>query len=197
MNKKLFGTLLLGSLLMGGTFVSCKDYDDDIENLQGQISGVESQVTDVKALVAQLQSKLDGMTYVQSVTKSSDGKTIKFTMSNGQTVEFTDTDTVCDPGSVVTVEDGVLCIDGEPTEIKVASAINMPKVENGQIYIFDEETGEYAATGIFVNQNNVVESATKYTITMTTSDGTTVTYDVPKASGLITEIRMNPDPVNP
>ena len=31
MNKKLFGTLLLGSLLMGGTFVSCKDYDDDIE----------------------------------------------------------------------------------------------------------------------------------------------------------------------
>ena len=196
MNKKLFGTLLLGSLLMGGTFVSCKDYDDDIENLQGQISGVESQITDVKALVAQLQSKLDGMTYVQSVTKSSDGKTIKFTMSNGQTVEFTDTDTVSDPGSVVTVEDGVLCIDGEPTEIKVASAINMPKVENGQIYIFDEEAGEYAATGIFVNQNTVVESATKYTITMTTSDGTTETFDVPKASGLITEIRMNPDPVN-
>lgn len=192
MNKKLFGTLLLGSLLMGGTFVSCKDYDDDIENLQGQISGVESQITDVKALLAQLQSKLDGMTYVQSVTKSSDGKTIKFTMSNGQTVEFTDTDTVSDPGSVVTVEDGVLCIDGEPTEIKVASAINMPKVENGQIYIFNEETGEYAATGIFVNQNTVVESATKYTITMTTSDGTTVTYDVPKASGLITEIKVAP-----
>ena len=185
MNKKLFGTLLLGSLLMGGTFVSCKDYDDDIENLQGQI-------TDVKALVAQLQSKLDGMTYVQSVTKSADGKTIKFTMSNGQTVEFTDTDTVSDPGSVVTVEDGVLCIDGEPTEIKASSAINMPKVENGQIYIFNEETGKYAATGIFVNQNTVVESATKYTITMTTSDGTTVTYDVPKASGLITEIKVNP-----
>ena len=191
MNKKLFGTLLLGSLLMGGTFVSCKDYDDDIENLQGQISGVESQVTDVKALVAQLQSKLDGMTYVQSVTKSSDGKTIKFTMSNGQTVEFTDTDTVSDPGSVVTVEDGVLCIDGKPTEIKVASAINMPKVENGQIYVFDEETGEYAATGIFVNQNNVVESATKYTITMTQYDGTTATFDVPKASGLITSIVVN------
>ena len=32
MHKKLFGTLLLGSLLMGGTFVSCKDYDDDIES---------------------------------------------------------------------------------------------------------------------------------------------------------------------
>ena len=185
MNKKLFGTLLLGSLLMGGTFVSCKDYDDDIENLQGQI-------TDVKTLVDQLQSKLDGMTYVQSVTKSSDGKTIKFTMSNGQTVEFTDTDTVSDPGSVVTVEDGVLCIDGKPTEIKVASAINMPKVENGQIYIFDEETGEYAATGIFVNQNTVVESATKYTITMTQSNGTTATFDVPKASGLITEIKVAP-----
>ena len=37
MNKKLFGTLLLGSLLMGGTFVSCQDYDDDIKDLQAQI----------------------------------------------------------------------------------------------------------------------------------------------------------------
>ena len=37
MNKKFYGTLLLGTLLLGSTIVSCKDYDDDIDNLQSQV----------------------------------------------------------------------------------------------------------------------------------------------------------------
>ena len=57
MNKKLFGTLLLGSLLMGGTFVSCKDYDDDIENLQEQINNLATK-SDVETKLGQLQSAL-------------------------------------------------------------------------------------------------------------------------------------------
>ena len=57
MNKKLFGTLLLGSLLMGGTFVSCKDYDDDIKNLQEQISNLATK-SDVETKLGQLQSAL-------------------------------------------------------------------------------------------------------------------------------------------
>ena len=57
MNKKLFGTLLLGSLLLGGTFVSCKDYDDDIENLQEQINNLATK-SDVETKLGQLQSAL-------------------------------------------------------------------------------------------------------------------------------------------
>ena len=57
MNKKLFGTLLLGSLLLGGTFVSCKDYDDDIKNLQEQISNLATK-SDVETKLGQLQSAL-------------------------------------------------------------------------------------------------------------------------------------------
>ena len=57
MNKKLFGTLLLGSLLLGGTFVSCKDYDDDIKNLQEQINNLATK-SDVEAKLSQLQSAL-------------------------------------------------------------------------------------------------------------------------------------------
>ena len=57
MNKKLFGTLLLGSLLMGGTFVSCKDYDDDIKDLQEQISNLATK-SDVETKLGQLQSAL-------------------------------------------------------------------------------------------------------------------------------------------
>ncbi len=39
MNKKFLSVILFSALMVGtaGTFVSCKDYDDDIENLQKQI----------------------------------------------------------------------------------------------------------------------------------------------------------------
>ena len=39
MNKKFLSAILFGALMVTstGTFVSCKDYDDDIENLQAQI----------------------------------------------------------------------------------------------------------------------------------------------------------------
>ena len=65
MNKKLFGTLLLGSLVMGGTFVSCSDYDDDIENLQGQIdklagkAELDSQVSSLSSQISAAQGAAD------------------------------------------------------------------------------------------------------------------------------------------
>ena len=39
MNKKFLSAVLFGALMVSstGTFVSCKDYDDDITNLQDQI----------------------------------------------------------------------------------------------------------------------------------------------------------------
>ena len=42
MNKKFLSVILFSALMVGtaGTFTSCKDYDDDIENLQGQIDMV-------------------------------------------------------------------------------------------------------------------------------------------------------------
>ena len=42
MNKKFLSAVLFGALMVSstGTFVSCKDYDDDIENLALQILDV-------------------------------------------------------------------------------------------------------------------------------------------------------------
>ena len=39
MNKKFLSAILFGALMVSstGTFVSCKDYDDDIKDLQEQI----------------------------------------------------------------------------------------------------------------------------------------------------------------
>lgn len=40
MNKKFLSAVLFGALMASstGTFVSCKDYDDDIEDLQEQLN---------------------------------------------------------------------------------------------------------------------------------------------------------------
>ena len=55
MRKKYLSALLFGALLFAsaGTFTSCKDYDDDISNLQEQI--------DKKASLEELQKQIDAM----------------------------------------------------------------------------------------------------------------------------------------
>ena len=55
MNKKFLSAILFGALMVTstGTFVSCKDYDDDIENLQGQVDTNKSAIS---ALESQLSS---------------------------------------------------------------------------------------------------------------------------------------------
>ena len=63
MNKKFLSTLLMGALFIASVsvFTSCKDYDDDIQNLQGQVdnlkSDLNSQIATLKA--AQDQCKAD------------------------------------------------------------------------------------------------------------------------------------------
>ena len=56
MNKKFLSAILFGALMVTstGTFVSCKDYDDDIKDLQEQINK--------KASIEELQSKLTALT---------------------------------------------------------------------------------------------------------------------------------------
>ena len=59
MNKKFLSAILFGALMVTstGTFVSCKDYDDDIENLQGQINKLATK-EDMASQIATLQSAL-------------------------------------------------------------------------------------------------------------------------------------------
>ena len=66
MRKKYLSALLFGALLFAstGTFTSCKDYDDDINNLQEQISGQEGVSTKISAIestISSLQSAQSGL----------------------------------------------------------------------------------------------------------------------------------------
>ena len=45
MKRKFFGMLLMGAMTIASVsmFTSCKDYDDDINNLQAQIDAITKQ----------------------------------------------------------------------------------------------------------------------------------------------------------
>ena len=49
MNKKFLSAILFGALMVSstGTFVSCKDYDDDIDQINQKLDGVEATVADL------------------------------------------------------------------------------------------------------------------------------------------------------
>ena len=50
MNKKFLSAILFGALMVSstGTFVSCKDYDDDIDQINQKLDGVEATVADLQ-----------------------------------------------------------------------------------------------------------------------------------------------------
>ncbi|WP_298074914.1 hypothetical protein [uncultured Bacteroides sp.] len=69
MNKKYLSVILFGALMLGttGTFTSCKDYDDDIANLQEQIDG---QKSDLSSKLAAVESSIASLTSAQSAMQT-------------------------------------------------------------------------------------------------------------------------------
>ena len=81
MNKKFLSAVLFGALMVTstGTFVSCKDYDDDIDR-------IDNTLNDLKSQIAALQTEVANGDYVTNVTKTADGKGMTFTFSKGKSV---------------------------------------------------------------------------------------------------------------
>ena len=61
MKRKIFSKLLMGALLVASVslYVSCKDYDDDIKDLQHQIDSLNGQVTQKETAIKSLIADLD------------------------------------------------------------------------------------------------------------------------------------------
>ena len=81
MNKKYLNVILFSALIMGtaGTFTSCKDYDDDIADLNGRVDAVE------KGLEA-LKADFGSLGYVKDVTFANGKLTV--TKNNGTPVSY-------------------------------------------------------------------------------------------------------------
>ena len=82
MKRKLFSALLFGALVASSTstFVSCKDYDDDIQNLQTQIDANSKAIAEIQKLI-QSGSVITG---VDPITNG-----VKVTLSNGNSFNIT------------------------------------------------------------------------------------------------------------
>ena len=158
MRKKYLSALLFGALLVAsaGTFTSCKDYDDDINNLQEQIDKV---VADLADLAEQIKNSGKGVTSVTFneetgvLTVVTDGQTATYTVKTEATgsvnIEIKDGHLFVDgvdkgevSGSKVTVVDGVLNIDGEPAGLEVGSKVVIAKGDGVYQLTVDGETIE-------------------------------------------------------
>ena len=71
MKRKYFSALLMGALTIASvsTFTSCKDYDDDIDNLQSQIDKAGLQ-SDIDALKTQLQDAASTASVAKTTAES-------------------------------------------------------------------------------------------------------------------------------
>ena len=60
MNKKFLSAVLFGALMVSstGTFVSCKDYDDDVTELWDAINGQKTDLTSLQSAQAALDAKI-------------------------------------------------------------------------------------------------------------------------------------------
>ena len=186
MNKKFLSAILFGALMVSstGTFVSCKDYDDDIENLQGQIT---ANADAIKAL----QDLVGSGKYVTSVAKTADGHGITFTFNQGDPVTIT-LDDETGSGDVVKVVDGILYINDEPQELKVATSETKPSIimQDG-VWAVLQEDGTYKSTGVPVSGVSVAGSeADGFTLTIFDKDGNKQEVKVPSASSLVTSIAI-------
>ena len=156
MNKKFLSAILFGAMLAtsAGTFVSCKDYDDDIKGLQ-------TQIDTNKTAIAELQKLVGAGNWVTSVAAS--GENLVVTMSNGTTatiagIKGADGVDGKNAAEWTISEDGFWCKDGEKTT-NVAVAQNgkdgkdgatapSPTIsDNGMwvVYSWDAAKGEFVA----------------------------------------------------
>ncbi len=182
MRKKYLSALLFGALLFAsaGTFTSCKDYDDDINNLQ-------QQITSNKDAIAALQKLVGEGKWVSSVTPIENGFTV--TMNDGTTQNITGINGEDGkPGTVISLDpttnnwiiDGVdsgVCAKGEkgdqgeqgPAGEAGEAGEQGPAGEPGKspyidaetgnwfVYQWDEATGEYKAvdSGVYAGAAKV------------------------------------------
>ena len=152
MNKKFLSAILFGALMVSstGTFVSCKDYDDDID-------AINKELTDLKSKLSDLESKVNaGGAYVTKI-ESVDGG-FKVSVSDGTSYNLTVASAA--PGSKVVIDDktGEISIDGKATGWFATTgegeeAVDMtPYVKDGYWYFYDKAAkdfvkSEYKAAG--------------------------------------------------
>ena len=172
MRKKYLSALLFGALLFAsaGTFTSCKDYDDDISNLQEQINTINTSLDE-------LSDKINGLGAGVTDFKYENGKLIIVT-DKGTNFEVTLPE--ADGIKELEIKDGVLYADGEAVGTvagESGTAVSV-EVKDGVLYI----NGEAQELNDEVGSKVVIVDNGDGTYTLT-ADGTSCV--LPKASASV------------
>jgi len=117
MNKKFLSAILFGALLATttSTFVSCKDYDDDINSLQEQIDGLKTSLTsEATALRSELAS---AKTQLESDLASAKSDLQAKIDANEAGIEANAADIAALESKVSTIEGKISTIESKLTEI--------------------------------------------------------------------------------
>ena len=191
MNKKFLSAILFGALMITstGTFVSCKDYDDDIDE-------INKELTDLKSKLSDLESKVNaGGAYVTKI-ESVDGG-FKVSVSDGTSYNLTVASAAA--GSKVVIDDktGEISIDDKATGWFATTgegeeAVDMtPYVKDGYWYLYDKTAkefvkSEYKAAG---NAYAVVANGI-CTLNIPDADGKMQTIQLPTTSAAITGVQF-------
>ncbi len=194
MNKKFLSAILFGALMVSstGTFVSCKDYDDDIDR-------IDKELTDLKSQIAALQSKIDAGKYITSVDKTDKGLT--FTLNDGSSYEVTngvdgEKGEKGDGNKLTIDKDGQWLIDDEPTGWYCAkkgetATVIVPEVgADGYWYFVNKETGKLEKSTYKAAPVSAVEADGICTLTVVNPDGTTTVVKLPTTAASITELEI-------
>ena len=140
MRKKYLSALLFGALLFAsaGTFTSCKDYDDDINNLSQRIDQVASDLSDLKTKVDALGGYVENVSFADGVLSVTTG-------GNTVTYNIPDKTGVNEVTLALEGNNLVLTVDGTATTIELPAAESgetpeIPEIEviDGVLYINGE-----------------------------------------------------------
>ena len=191
MNKKFLSAILFGALMVSSTLtlVSCKDYDDDIDE-------INKELTDLKSKLSDLESKVNaGGAYVTKI-ESVDGG-FKVSVSDGTSYNLTVASAAA--GSKVVIDDktGEISIDDKATGWFATTgegeeAVDMtPYVKDGYWYLYDKTAkefvkSEYKAAG---NAYAVVANGI-CTLNIPDADGKMQTIQLPTTSAAITGVQF-------
>ena len=199
MNKKFLSAVLFGALMVTstGTFVSCKDYDDDIDR-------IDNTLNDLKSQLDALQTKFEAGKYITNVATTAEGITI--TLNDGSSYPITngkdgDKGEAGAPGDKVEINDeGFFIINGKVTEWKAVAKdastgetikIKTPTVSEDGCWVFYDEKGEAHPTTIKVAPVTAVQNAdTSWTLTVWDANGKSQTIQLPTAASLLTELDL-------
>ena len=207
MNKKFLSVILFSALMVGtaGTFTSCKDYDDDIEQINNELTGI-------KTSISELQAKIGEGKFVTNVTKSGDGIVVTWNDNSTSTIETIKGDKgekgdkveiTIDPTTKNWKIDGVdtgVCAEGKNGSGTNGVNAKSPSISettgNWVVYEWDAEKQEYVGTDTGISAKGasayVVDKGNYYELNVAVDKAGSAytTVKLPKSPATITEIEV-------